>query len=175
MEEIKTETTTKQKKPKKPIYKKWWFWVIIVVVLFAMVPTSSDKDKDNDKDTAEKKDTITYELVGGELGEYGKVITLNKDTDMPVDKYLYKLPEGNYKVTTTNKKVSSFYVAKDEITINEDSDYPEELQPVGEQYLLSAGDDMEKIAIKEIDITLNADESIVLPTTSDYITVTKIE
>ena len=134
-------------------------------------------NKDEEKATAENEDTVTYELVGGEVGEYGTVITLNKDTDMPVDKYMYKLPAGDYTVTTTNQKVSAFYVAKDEIGQEEgNTEYPEILVPVTEEYMLTAGDDdLNGHAQKEVTISIKSDESIVLPTETDYITVTKID
>ena len=176
----KKEATEKAKqetveKVKKPIYKKWWFWVIVVLLVFGLFGMGGNKDEE--KATAENEDTVTYELVGGEVGEYGTVITLNKDTDMPVDKYMYKLPAGDYTVTTTNQKVSAFYVAKDEIGQEEgNTEYPEILVPVTEEYMLTAGDDdLNGHAQKEVTISIKSDESIVLPTETDYITVTKID
>ena len=46
-----------------------------------------------------------YVLTADETGEYGRIVTLNANTDMPVDKYLYKIPAGKYKVTTDHKKL----------------------------------------------------------------------
>ena len=51
--------------------------------------------------------TKTYTLTGEQLGEYGREVILNKDTDMPTTKYLYKLPSGTYKVTTNNEKITT--------------------------------------------------------------------
>ena len=117
-----------------------------------------------------------YELSGAELGEYGTVVVLNKDTDMPVEKNLYKLPAGKYKATTTNDKLSSFFIVKDEIGIEEgNEDYPETLQYVGDEYDLTAGaNDFGGRAKKEVTIEIAADESILLPTKTDTIIVEEV-
>ena len=109
-----------------------------------------------------------YTITVDETGEFGKVITLNANTDMPVDKYLYKLPAGDYRVTTSNPKATQFSIVKDEIGIEDgNDDYPEILQYVGDAYLLTAGDDdMNGHAKQEVYITLGEDESISVP--GDY-------
>lgn len=114
---------------------------------------------------------VQYELSGATLGEYGTVVVLNKDTDMPVEKNLYKLPAGKYKVTTTNSKLTSFFIVKDEVGIEEgNDDYPETLQYVGEEYDLTAGtNDFGGRAKKEVTIEIASDESILLPTDTDSI------
>ena len=96
-------------------------------------------------------DNKTYTLTGGTLGEYGKKITLNKDTDTPVDKYIYKIPQGAYTVTTDNDKKTSFFIVKDDLNVNKDEKYPEELNYV-HSYLLTKNE--------KIEITLKEDESI---------------
>ena len=60
----------------------------------------------------------TYTLTGETLGEYGREVVLNAETDMPVSKYLYKLPAGTYTVTT-EEKYAAFSVVKDEIGMEE--------------------------------------------------------
>lgn len=133
------------------------------------------------KETATEAETKPagkiYELSGADLGEYGTAVVLNKDTDMPVEKHLYKLPAGKYKVTTTNEKVSSFYIVKDEVGIEEGNEtYPENLVYVDANgYLLTAGDnDFNGHAQKEVVIELAADESISLPTETDTIIVEEV-
>ena len=134
----------------KKIYQKWYFWVAIIII-YLIYYTIFLYPKYNVK---------TYTLTGEQLGEYGREVVLNKDTDMPVTKYLYKIPSGTYKVTTDNQKVTSFYVVKDDITIEEDNtEYPETLNYVSPGYLITNGD-TGKIATKDATITVNDDESI---------------
>ncbi len=97
-------------------------------------------------------------------GEYGRKLTLNANTDMPVDKYLYKVPAGKYSATTTFEKMASFYIVKDEIALTGSSEYPEEFQIVSDVYMLTAGDnDFNGTAKKEIVFEIAEDENIVIP------------
>lgn len=159
----------KSAKQKKPFYKKAWFWVVVILLALGLPGACSGESADNASEDPESQkqgqqaDPTTYTLTGGEVGEYGKVVTLNKDTDLPVDKYLYKLPAGTYKVTTTNEKMASFFIVKDETTIEEGStDYPEILDYVSATgYQLTAGeDDFNGHAKKEVVVTLAEDESV---------------
>ena len=68
-----------------------------------------------------------------------------------VDKFLYKIPAGTYKVTTDNEKTTSFNIVKDNIKINKDEKYPEELDYV-QNYLITKNQDQQ--------IELKEDESI---------------
>ncbi len=105
-----------------------------------------------------------YYLFSGETGEYGRIVTLNATTDLPVDKYLYKIPSGKYTISTTFDKLTSAWIVKDEITTEDNPDYPEVLQYVGEALQLTAGDnDFNGNAKKEIDIEIAEDESILIP------------
>lgn len=117
-----------------------------------------------------------YELSGADLGEYGTAVVLNENTDMPVEKRLYKLPAGKYRVTTTNKKISSFFIVKDGVGIEDGNDeYPETLVYVGEGYLLTAGDNnLNGHAQKEVTIEIASDESISLPSKTDTIIVEEV-
>lgn len=122
-----------------------------------------DKKKDNgsNKEKPKKEDKLTYAIAGEKEGVYGRKIVLNKDSDFPVTKYLYKLPAGEYKVTTTNPKLATFFIAKDQTKITSDPKYPEELDYVGSSYMLTAGsDDFNGNAKKEVTITLKEDESV---------------
>lgn len=105
-----------------------------------------------------------YYLYSGETGEFGRIVTLNASTDLPVAKYLYKIPAGNYTISTTFDKLASAFIVKDEIAIEDNPDYPEVLVYVGEALQLTAGDnDFNGNAKKEIDIELAEDESILIP------------
>lgn len=116
-------------------------------------------ENSNVKD-ANSSENIQYTITGETLGELGKEIILNKNTDMPTTKYLYKLPEGSYKVTTNTTGLGNFYIVKDEIT-TEDTAYPEILNYVGSAYMLTNGNNtFNGKAKKEVTITLKDDESI---------------
>ena len=93
----------------KQLLKKWWFWVIIVAVLgvIGLATGGGDTSTTTDSSTNTNEQAVKYTITGETLGQYGKEITLNKDSDMPVKKYLYKLPAGTYKVTTTFDKMAT--------------------------------------------------------------------
>lgn len=112
-----------------------------------------------------------YCIIGNEIGQYGKTVILNADTDMPIEKYLYKIPAGKYKVTTTFKKSASFSIVKDTPINNpENSPYTEELQYVDPPYLMTAGDDgFNGQAKKEIEITIAEDESICITGNNEFL------
>lgn len=131
------------------------------------VPTETTESSITSETTLETEPTLealeTYTIVGNELGDYGKVITLNATTDMPVDKYLYKLPAGQYRVHITSEYPTYIYIVKDEIT-TEDTDYPEVLEYVqGYQLMGTNGNDLNGNAVAEATFTLEEDESINIP------------
>lgn len=162
----------------KQLFKKWWFWAIIVVVLGAIglltQDTTTNTDTANEtpvNNSQQQEKPETYAITGEVLGEYGREVTLNKNSDMPVKKYLYKLPAGTYKVTTTYDKLANFFIVKDKIGVEAgNTDYPEALDYVGNAYMLTAGDDdFNGKAKKEVVITLGADESVQITGTEKLI------
>lgn len=107
----KREKAENAEKVKKPIYKKWWFWVIIVLLVFGAFGGGGKSNKDattdttaeqTQEETSENADVIT--LTAGEVGEYGKEIVMNEDTDMAENLVVYYLPAGDYTV----KNVSDY-------------------------------------------------------------------
>ncbi len=153
--------------------KKWWFWVIVVVLVLGIIGSLGDNSKNPSK-TSNNTTTTKYTLVGKTTGEYGKEVILNKDTDLPVTKYLYKIPAGTYKVTTTYDKLSEFWIVKDEIVRTGTDEYPEELSYVGEAHDLTNGDnDFNGRASKELTITIAEDESVLINGTETLIFETK--
>lgn len=165
---------------KKPIYKKWWFWLIIVVVVIGMFGNTNDTINTTNttnitneitNEVIENTEKEVYTIKGEEIGEYGREVVLNANTDMPVTKYLYKLPAGTYIVTTDFEKMVSFYIVKDKTTTEEDNtEYPEVLDYVSEAYMLTNGDnDFNGHASKSVEITLGEDESISLVGTNTLI------
>jgi len=162
----------------KQLFKKWWFWAIIVVVLGVIglltQDTTTNTDTANEtpaSNSQQQEKPETYAITGEVLGEYGREVTLNKNSDMPVKKYLYKLPAGTYKVTTTYDKMANFFIVKDKIGVEAgNTDYPEVLDYVGNAYMLTAGDDdFNGKAKKEVVITLGEDESVQITGTEKLI------
>lgn len=162
---------------KKPFFKKAWFWVVVVILVLGVFGSGGESDSAAEPESgtdqqvqeqSQSNEDLVYTITGGST-LHGTVVTLNADTDMPVDKYLYKLPAGTYKVTTTNEKMAAFSIVKDEITIEEgNTEYPETLNYVSDQYLMTAGeDDFNGHAVKELTVTIGEDESISIPTDGD--------
>ena len=159
-------------KESKEFYKNWKFYAIAFAVLFvgpAVINgiTGYDKDKQDASNSVNspKEETVlaSYTITGQTAGEYGKEVVLNANSDAPASKYLYKLPSGKYKVTTTYEKMTSFFIVKDQIKIDSDNkDYPETLDYVeGKSYLLTADkDDFNGKAKKEVEVTIKDDESV---------------
>lgn len=149
--------------------KKWWFWVIVVVLVLGII-SSLGNDSENPSNMSNDTTHARYTLVGGTTGEYGKEVILNKDTDLPAKKYLYKIPAGTYRVTTTYDKLSEFWIVKDEIVKTGTEEYPEELNYVGEAHDLTNGDsDFNGRASKELTITVADDESVLINGTETLI------
>lgn len=150
---------------------KKFFLMLISGLIFLGLSTGCEVVETNTDNVSDSKNEV-YQIEGETLGEYGKKITLNANSDMPVDKYLYKLPEGTYKVTTTYEKVLNFYIVKDEILTDPNGgEYPESLDYVqNDAFVLTAGEnDFNGYAKKEIEITLESDESIQLVGTGTLI------
>ena len=159
-------------KESKEFYKNWKFYAIVFAVLFvgsAVINgvTGNDKDRQGTSSSvnSSKEEAVlaSYTITGQTTGEYGKEVTLNANSDTPASKYLYKLPSGKYKVTTTYEKMASFFIVKDQIKIDSNNkDYPETLDYVeGKSYLLTAGkDDFNGKAKKEVEVTIGKDESV---------------
>lgn len=129
---------------KKPFYKKWWFYVIIGVVLISAIlggneddnkPSGENNDNasivdttDNAGNTAssetveetKQEEKLTFELIAGQQGEYGKPITYNKGTEFEENFYAFYVPAGTYVVTNTGEYMSQLNVYSDDIVKNDD-------------------------------------------------------
>lgn len=122
---------------KKPFYKKWWFFLIIGVVLVSAIFGSNEDNKPSDgndetsslagtTDSTEnvtsnttEQARLTFELVAGKQGEYGKMISYNKGTDCEENFYAFYVPAGTYKVTNVGKYMSQINVYSNEIVKND--------------------------------------------------------
>ena len=68
----------------------------------------------------ETTEPFTIELVAGEKGEYGELITINKDTEFEETYYIYRVPAGTYNVTNTGNYMGQFNVHGETVYITED-------------------------------------------------------
>ena len=129
------KNTNENTNVKKPFYKKWWFWAIVVVVaLSAMFGSNEEENKtttetpttvETTENTAteepkQEEEQLVFELVAGEQGEYGKMITYNKGTEFEENFYAFYVPVGTYTVTNVGKYMSQLNVYSDEIVKNDD-------------------------------------------------------
>lgn len=170
---------------KKKFYQKPWFLILVGFIVLAAIFGQDDKDKkevvesksepkqevaitETVKETeAEKVEDTKKEIELIKLdvrSPYRTVKTLNKDTDLPNDEILYKLPEGKYKLTTDFEKIVTLAVVKEEI--NEiGGDYPEELIYVSDMMQISAKpEDFKKgFASKEVVIEIKNGELLSIP------------
>lgn len=118
-------------KNKKPFYKKVWFWLIVIIVLSSL-GGGSDTEAEPISTTppttqahtieateAATEAALTIELIAGEAGEYGKLFTINKDTEFEETYYIYHIPVGTYTVTNTGKYMSQINVYSGEIIVND--------------------------------------------------------
>lgn len=101
---------------KQAFYKQKWFKVIAVIFVLGIIrdmflsdehsktesrvenvkSESGTKTKPSIAEVEEKKKS--FQLIAGELGEFGKKLTMNEGTDMPEDLIVYYLPVGTYEV-----------------------------------------------------------------------------
>lgn len=79
-----------------------------------VVPTT-----DEVAETVEQEEKLMFELVAGEQGEYGQMITYNKGTEFEENFYAYYVPAGKYTVTNVGDYMSQFNVYSDEIVVND--------------------------------------------------------
>ena len=161
------------------------FWIILIIIGAVYprdeVPAVADNTPVNasetmsasadTKSTEEISDYVPnpenpiYILTGETLGEYGRKIVLNPNTDMPESKYLYKLPAGTY-IVSTNEEYAAFSIVKDEIGKEEgNEEYPDILQYSGDvgQYQLTSGEndtnDLNGYAKRNYTVQIGEDES----------------
>ena len=72
------------------------FLMLISGLMFLGLSTGCEVVEINTDNVSDSKNEV-YQIEGETLGEYGKKITLNANSDMPVDKYLYKLNKSAFK------------------------------------------------------------------------------
>lgn len=114
---------------KKPIYKKVWFWIIVVIVLLIVIGIlggdNSKVNTNNNNDAAivdnsvNTDNTSVIELIAGEQGEYGKLITMNEESF-----YAYYVPAGTYTVENKGNYMTQVTVYEG-FAKNEETGYDE--------------------------------------------------
>ncbi len=127
-------------KSKKPITKRWWFWLLIVLVVLSLLfGGGSDSDTEDTQDATTSSDVI--ELIAGELGSYGKTITMSEGTDMEEELIVYYVPKGTYTVKNVGDK--SVQVSIYEGIAKDESSGYDDYTNVGDVALIDAGDSAE--------------------------------
>ena len=128
------KNTNENTNVKKSFYKKWWFWAIVVVVALSAMfgsneeenktktetPTAVETTENTATEEPKQEEKLVFELVAGEQGEYGKMITHNKGTEFEENFYAFYVPVGTYTVTNVGKYMSQLNVYSDEIVKNDD-------------------------------------------------------
>lgn len=143
--------------------KKILYIFVALLLSFALIGCSFEDETNANEivDKEEIKEEISYEIITDNLGDYGKDIVLNANTDLPVTKRVYKIPSGTYEVSTDTDKFATFFIVKDKIANTGEAPYIEELDYVSSQYTLTNGEnDLNGNAKKNVIITINDDESI---------------
>lgn len=114
---------------------------LFLVLLFAvgLVACGNTADNDDDsKDAGQAEESLSFELIAGEAGEYGELFTINKDTEFEETYYIYRIPTGTYTVTNSGEYMNQFNVYGDTVRVNDDG--WEELSDVFYTKLLDVGE-----------------------------------
>ena len=108
-------------------------------------------------------------LIAGEQGEYGKMITYNKDTEFEENFYAYYVPYGTYKITNIGEYRTQVNVYSDETVINEDG--WEEIADSVCNDVLEAGENLTAIVPENYHIEIGEPTQITLEKISDNTTI----
>ena len=68
---------------------------------------------------SETNEVLEFELVAGEQGDYGKMISYNKGTEFEENFYAYYIPYGTYEITNIGEYMTQVNVYSDKITVND--------------------------------------------------------
>ncbi len=111
--------------------------VILIMTLFASCSrktpnTTDDKTVSSSTTTtsvttsvdatgnSETEEKLVIELVAGEQGEYGTLITFNKGTEFEQTVIAYHIPAGEYTVTNIGEYMNQFNIYSDETHITDE-------------------------------------------------------
>lgn len=83
--------------------------------------TETDSKTSENKNTEENvEEKLSFEIIAGEAGEYGKKLIFNKGTEFEQERWYYSIPIGTYKITNIGDYMAPLMIYVDEININED-------------------------------------------------------
>lgn len=97
--------------------------------------TESQQDSEGKDSQADTRTVI--ELVAGEQGQYGKLITMSEGTDMEESFYVYYVPAGTYEVTNEGKYMTQVNVYEG-FARNDETGY-DEYTATGDIKLIDSG------------------------------------
>lgn len=101
--------------------------------------TEADETVNDDSADLAAEENTAIELIAGEQGEYGKLITMSAGTDMEESFYAYYIPAGSYTVTNEGEYMTQISVYGG-FAKNEETGY-DEYTDVGDIVLLDAGEE----------------------------------
>ena len=90
--------------------------LIVLILAIVLVVTFAACGSGGSDDSA---DEGSFTLTAGEAGEYGQLITYNKDTEFEEIFYAYYVPAGTYTVTNIGEYMGQINVYSDETVITE--------------------------------------------------------
>lgn len=158
---LKAAKVRKQGGDQKPNMKKGLIALLVFFISFILVgvtapkkDTSSEKseeadekvedttevventeDAKEDKEPTEEAESI--ELIAGELGEYGKEITMSEGTDLEENLIVYYVPAGTYTVENVGDYMTQVTICEG-ITSNSETGY-DEYTSVGDVKMIDKG------------------------------------
>lgn len=78
---------------------------------------SSAESTDIEEQPSEK---ISFDLIAGEAGEYGTLVTFNEGTECEETLYIYHIPAGTYTVTNVGSYMGQINIYSDETHITDE-------------------------------------------------------
>jgi len=90
------------------------------IVIYYDEEAYSGSDGAADSIVEEVAELLSFEIIAGEAGEYGKKLIFNKGTEFEMERWYYNIPIGTYKITNIGDYMAPLMIYTDEININED-------------------------------------------------------
>ena len=130
-------------------------------------------EEETSAETAEEAETLAFELVAGEQGDYGKEKIYNEGTEFEDKRIAYYVPYGSYKITNVGDYMTQVNVYSDETVIT-DAGW-EEVADVGSVKLIDIDASEEMTVPKGYHIEITGSFHISLVQTSSEIIEKEIE
>lgn len=97
----------------------------------------TNESEDMEIDESKEKENVVIELIAGEQGDYGKMITMSEGTDLEESFYVYYVPAGTYEVVNDGEYMTQISVYEGFVK-NEETGY-DEYTDTGDIILLDVG------------------------------------